>query len=338
MNKVEFEEAYQRYRGTLIRDMERKVSGSDAEEILHRALFGRPVKDRVAGGMYEDREGIPAKDFLQYARSYVKIEIKQWHREHQREVPFSRLVVRDEGSGGGDNDDWIPFDPSTHASPKPAERSKRDHAKRPACPPPTIVCPDCGKVLSRRKTLPRGMPCSCTRWSAATRPYSQVSDYEDLGIAAGVEPRYKARRLRVDESRFWKVDEDLLVARLVAERPQYDGWGDLVEKALADLPWDLRDLVRRIVIEKETKEAVARDWQQSPDVVRAELDRALERLRTFLKQREHLRPKIRWPITCACKSFEKAFPGRDLVRCAICGKVHAGRGGAPRDFRGRRPR
>lgn len=303
MTKEEFAEAYQEHRGKLLSHITRHgdVDEDTADEILHRAMFGRPIRTNgISAGMYGKRQDIPKADFLRYAYGCVKIEIREWYREYKRILSDQDLAFQDKEGA------CIPFDPSTHQVLEPVE-----HAKRPTCPPNRVACPVCDHVLSPQPTYMRGTECSC-----------------GLAIARGIEPRYTQPQGKVIEPQNWNIDEDDMVARL-----DFQPWGDSVNKAMAQLSAELEELVRRVVVERQTLEAIAEDWQQSPDVVKAGLDLALRRLHEGLVWHKP-RVKIRLPISCPCSYFDQSFPSQDLIRCYVCGEVRPGRREPRREFDG----
>ena len=303
MTEQEFAEAYQVHRARLLSyiTLRRDVDEDTADEILHRAMFGRPTRTNgISAGMYGKRQEIPKADFLRYAYECVKIEILDWYREHKRLVSFQDLAFQDKEG------DWTPFDPSTHHGLDPIE-----HAKRPTCPPNRVACPVCDQVLSPQPTHMRGTVCSC-----------------GLGIPARTEPRYTPPQGKVIEPQNWNIDEDHMIARL-----DFRPWGDSVKNAMDQLSAELEKLVRRVVVERQTLEVIARDWQQSPDVVKADLDLALKRLQEGLAWHRP-RKKIRLPVSCTCSCFDKSFPSQDVLRCYVCGEVRPGRREPRREFDG----
>ncbi len=303
MTEQEFAEAYQVHRARLLSYITRygEVGEHEAEEILHRAMFGRPTRTNgISAGMYGKLQEIPKADFRRYAFGCVKIEIHDWHRELKRMVSSQDLAFQDKEG------DWTPFDPSTHHGLDSVER-----AKRPTCPPNRVTCPVCDRVLSPQPTHMRGTVCSC-----------------GLSVPAGIGPRYAMAQGKVIEPQNWNIDEDHMIARL-----DFRPWGDSVEKAMDQLSAELEELVRRVVVERQTLDAIAKDWQQSPDVVKADLHLALKRLQEELAWHRP-RLKIRLPVSCSCSYFQRSFPSQDVLRCYVCGEIRLGRREPRREFDG----
>ena len=99
MTEEEFAEEYQKHRDRLLSyiTLRGDVDEDTADEILHRAMFGRPTRTNgISAGMYGKRQEIQKADFRPYAYGCVKIEIRDWHREHKRMLSFQDLAFQDE--------------------------------------------------------------------------------------------------------------------------------------------------------------------------------------------------------------------------------------------------